>query len=40
MNDRFDSIHGNPDLNGGFSDHEYCIYEQNQQYLKYLVEFV
>lgn len=35
----FDSIHGNPDLHGGFSDHEYCIYEQNQQHISYIVEF-
>ena len=36
---RYNSIHGNPDLGGGFTDHEYCIYMQDQQYIKYLVEY-
>lgn len=35
----FDSIHGNPDLDGGFADHEYCTYAQNQHKLEYLIEF-
>ncbi len=34
----FDSCHGNPDLNGGFADHEFVIYDTKQQRLEYLLE--
>ncbi len=36
----FHSIHGNPDLpDSGFQDHEWCIYDQNQQVMQYLIEY-
>jgi len=34
----YDSCHGNPDLRGGFSDHEFVIYDTKQQRLEYLLE--
>lgn len=34
----FDSCHGNPDLHGGFADHEFVIYDTKQQRLEYLLE--
>jgi poly [ADP-ribose] polymerase 2/3/4 len=34
----FDSCHGNPDLHGGFADHEFVIYDTSQQRLEYLLE--
>lgn len=36
----FHSIHGDPNHpETEFSDHEFCIYNQNQQYAKYLIEW-
>lgn len=35
----YDSCHGNPKGYSEFDDHEYVIYDHNQQKLEYLVEF-
>lgn len=36
----FDSCHGNPEGGSEFDDHEFCIYKQNRQMMKVLVEFM
>jgi len=35
----FDSLHGDPDADETeFDDHEFCIYNDNQQFMAYLLE--
>jgi hypothetical protein len=36
----FNSIHGDPNAEDTeFDDDEFCIYQQNQQFMEYVVEF-
>jgi hypothetical protein len=36
----FHSIHGDPTAPGsGFQDHEYCVYDDAQSKMEYLIEF-
>merc|ERR1711991_875157 len=33
------SSHGDPGLEQGFADNEYCVYENNQHVMQYIIEF-